>query len=592
MNRRKVRGVANERTPGVTAGMSFRRALDFSPPLLIAALWAFLYLPHIPAAGLVRDELGFLPAWQGSERFIGWIDEPRSFETYFEYQAWVSSMSHIQWRPVSGVLHGLCYWFFGATPWPYHLINLSLFLASVLFIYVALANVLPRSTAILTAAFALVYATAGATVFSSVMMNSNLAALTWSGALYLDSRASPPSRSRNLAVVVLLLLSSLSYEVFIPLFLANAMLRVWRDHWPPWPGLGRLLGSTWPVLLALVLFVAYRVAIAPLVFAGGQPAIEPSLTLATLRYLESIVLGLQEYFVKGFTVSLSSLPNVGALPGVALASIIALLACLAILVRASSAHLARQSTARTPGAVGETGWRRPAPPWLGQLAVVAVLFLAAHMIFAVSDYIPRSTGFETRTQGAMRFVVALLLGLIATGIYAAVRGRVTRQLISVLTFGLAAFLALSNVGQREAWIAAARYNDVLLVKMEGAIRSAGLLEQSRFTFIADLPERFPGQVNGEPIFGETWDIGPALSLAFPNSAIRANVYDVPGTIVLADMAIFHGYWEAPYPFYFYRFNDNQIYTVASSADLSRLIDMGEAGAGLAPGAAEVFGSSL
>ena len=573
--------------------MSFRRALDFSPPLLITAVWALLYVPHIPSAGLVRDELGFVPVWRGSERFMGWLDNPRSFETYFEFQAWVSSLSHIQWRPVSGVLHGLCYWFFGATPWPYHLINLSLFLASVLLIYIALANVLPRPTAILTATFALLYATAGATVFSSVMMNSNLAALMWSGALYLDSRSNPPSRSRNFAVALLLLLSSLSYEVFIPLFLANLMLRVRRDHWLPWPGVRRLIGRTWPVLLALLLFVAYRVAIAPLVFAGvAQSAGLPSPTLAFLRYLESIVLSIQEYFVKAVTISIDALPNAAALRGAALASIIGLLACLAILVKASFAHLPRESTAQARDARPAVAWRRPAPPWLGLLAVVAVLFLAAHSIFAVSDYIPRSFGFESRTQGAIRFVVALLLAVTATGLYALVRGRIARNVVSAVTFGLAAFLALSMVGQREAWIAAARYNDVLLQKMDRAIRNAGLLEHTRFTFIADLPEHFPGQVNGEPIFGETWDIGPALSLAFPDSSIRANVYEERGTIILADMAIFHGYWEAPYPFYFYRFSDDRIYMVASSADLSRIIGMAETEARLPTGAAEALGRSL
>jgi hypothetical protein len=105
-----------------------------SPLALLFGFWMLLYGPYLLFGGFVRDDLGFLTQPRGTERYMGWSDQPRGFENYAEFQSFVSSFPTMTGRPVSAILHGLCYWFLGTTMWPYHLINLVLFFASVWFV--------------------------------------------------------------------------------------------------------------------------------------------------------------------------------------------------------------------------------------------------------------------------------------------------------------------------------------------------------------------------------------------------------------------------------------------------------------------------
>jgi hypothetical protein len=106
-------------------------------------------------------------------------------------------------------MHGICGWTFGTTAWPYHLVNLTLFGTTVLLVFHALTRILPRRVALATACFAIVYPCAAGSVYSSIMMNSNLAGCCWAGSLLI---ATLPGRSlwRGPASAGLLLLSALS----------------------------------------------------------------------------------------------------------------------------------------------------------------------------------------------------------------------------------------------------------------------------------------------------------------------------------------------------------------------------------------------
>jgi hypothetical protein len=142
------------------------------PAVMVAWLWLALYAPYIRSGGFLRDDLGFVTQQRGAARYLGWLDEPRGFASYPEFQQYVSSFPTMTGRPVSALAHGALYWALGSTIWPYHLINLTLFLASVLLVYAAIRVVLSDALAFLTSAFALVYPSAAGTVFSSIMMNS------------------------------------------------------------------------------------------------------------------------------------------------------------------------------------------------------------------------------------------------------------------------------------------------------------------------------------------------------------------------------------------------------------------------------------
>ncbi len=89
---------------------------------------------------------------------------------------------------------------------------------------------------------------------------------------------------------------------------------------------------------------------------------------------------------------------------------------------------------------------------------------------------------------------------------------------------------------------------------------------SAFTLVAQLPAEFPNQINQEPIFGTSWDLSSALSLIYPDIKIDANVLWPPATVVNSDGITIFGYWTAAYPFSFYSYQDDVIYTIASEND--------------------------
>src|SRR5713101_3759808 len=55
--------------------------------------------------------------------------------------------------------------------------------------------------------------------------------------------------------------------------------------------------------------------------------------------------------------------------------------------------------------------------WFYAVAVAAGIYVAANLIFVFSVSIPNSIGFESRTQGGIRFAVALLVAVTAMALY-------------------------------------------------------------------------------------------------------------------------------------------------------------------------------
>ncbi len=549
-----------------------------SPLALLFGFWILLFGPYLLFGGFVRDDLGFLTQPRGTERYMGWLDQPRGFENYAEFELFVASFPTMTGRPVSAILHGLCYWFFATTIWPYHMINLGLFFASVVLVYGAVKNVTSREIAFLTALFALIYPSASGTIFSSIMMNSNLAAVFWSIALYLDStRKEHESNWKDFAVVVALLLSSLSYEAFIPLFMVNILIRLVRivKRNGIKLDLRQLLKDCAPILTAWLLFAAYRGFAERILFENAVSTISaPSLTVLVSRFFQAIALGMKESFVQSLKISVKSLNNLRLLSWPYLLMVFASLAvssfCISSCVGSNSNLSRRWSTLE-----GTTNTCRitriKISPWLYVFSLAILIYVASLFIFVFSSYIPNSLGFESRTQGAVRFAVAFLIAVAAKSFYNLLNHSQLKRIVVLGTIVLFVLFTFSIVGQREAWISAAQYNNALLQKMDGAIRRAKLNEQAAFTFVAELPGTFPNQVNAEPIFGEAWDLGPALSSLYPLSNVRANVYEPFGTTIQQDQVIVGGYWAATYPFYFYRFSDDQIYFINTAEDLSRLI---------------------
>ena len=176
--------------------------LSISWILLIAAFFAIVYGPYIVHGGLLLDDLGF-------------IHPELTHSTYLSYQRELSLFVNMTARPISALLHGVAYWNFGSNAMLFHSVNLGLFLSSIVLFFLAIQRIYSYRLAILAAILAVLYPYSPATSFASIMMNSNLGALFWTLALYLATRT---FSGKPLAIGLLLLISALSYESFVPLF--------------------------------------------------------------------------------------------------------------------------------------------------------------------------------------------------------------------------------------------------------------------------------------------------------------------------------------------------------------------------------------
>ena len=525
--------------------------------LFLIATLAILFGPFVIHGGFLRDDLGLLAY-------------PPRTTTYREYQALMSSQPTMTGRPVSALLHGVCGWTFGTTAWPYHLVNLTLFGATVLLVFHALTRILPRRVALTTACFAIVYPCAAGSVYSSIMLNSNLAGCCWAGSLLI---ATLPGRSlwRGPASAGLLLLSALSYEAFVPLFLTTvlARYRVAPLHGFSWRS---LIAPMIPVVAALFLYGVYHAAIEPVLFGASYSRVSiPEPPELARRLFNAVCWGTKVAGIDSLRITLKSIPYVAALPVATL-----LMPSLWLVVIGShlfNAFSSGPTDAPSPEALPGEGPRATTPvtiPPDARMPLIACLvFLTAQSIFVFSDYTPQSWGFENRTQAGVRFAFAFLVAVWVDRLLR-LPGKANCRWVAVAAIALLGGFFLAMVAQREAWIAAARFNDRTLHRVERAIRAHGLDRGPALTILTSLPASFPGQLNHEPIFGVSWDIGAALSLAFPTIGIRANV-PVPTRTVVSDEGVtIDRTWVATFPFHVYSDESESIQTISSSDEWRRL----------------------
>ena len=539
------------------AAFNARKRLDL---VLLCSAWAVLYAPYIVFGGFVIDDWGY-------------VAKPREFQHYADFQWWFSSLSVATARPVSALLQGFAYWFLGPTPWMHHLVNLGLFGGAILLFYAALANIVACELAFLSTFAALVYPCASGAIFSSLTMNCNLAAISWSGALYLDSMARQ-TRWKDALAIMLLLSSALSYEAFIPLFAANILIRLKRFHSMSWNAIFRA-GA--PVMLTMACFAFYHTTIQAVIFGDSFTRLalplEPGLLVQ--RVYRTFVMGIKVGFLHSLHVSIKALANLTllslpaqlALGALLLLCGVALYRCFSISASVASAPrpvlewwIQRYTTLRIGGI-----------RYLDEFAVGSVLFLFAHIIFILSRYAPTAYGYESRTQISIRFAFGFLLAGMFKIAYDVPVQRFLKWLVAVSAVGLLSLFSLSIVGQREAWIEAARYNARLLTKIDRALQDAHVQEQKAWTLVAEIPQTFPHQINGEPLFQEFWDFGAALALLYPNHTIRANVYRTKKTAAHADRIVIQGYWEAFYPFYFYRFATDRVSQIHTEQEWETIV---------------------
>ncbi|HKO21484.1 MAG TPA: hypothetical protein VJX91_02445 [Candidatus Eisenbacteria bacterium] len=428
-------------------------------------------------------------------------------------------------RPVSALLHGFCYWFLGPRAWSHHTVNLSLFATSVLLTHATLCRTVDRSLAFVACSFFIVYPAASGTVFSAIMMNSNLAAAFWAAAIWVASTREMRPRTTAL-VASLLVASALSYESFVPLFPAVALAG--GTDFGSWNG-RRALRASWPVVIALCGVALYRLVLERAIFGGVLTRASIPHDLAS-RLVSVPLDGARVAFIDSIRISAHALRDLSLAPPIALG----ILACLLIpflLVL----------------------WRSlTGPPGHGRrtlVIVAACVFLMVHFIFLGSEYRPTAHGFESRTQGAIRFGAGFLVASVFLAMTALQKVKLAARVICLGAFLL---FTLGVVGQREAWIAAGRYNREVLGEIDSALRSSDLLGADSLTLVAVLDRKFSASVNGEPTFGTSWDLGPALEVAHPGLKVSANVYTVKRARVDPRGVTLDGSWRANFPFHAFR----------------------------------------
>lgn len=289
-----MKGRVNGDSQKTSFRMNMLERVKHKDVLILVAAWMLLYLPYILFGGLVRDDLGLL------------LTDPSAFKNYFDFQWYMSTNINMTARPVSAILHGVCNWHFGVVAWRYHLVNLALFGGSILFFYLTLRELISRDVALLSALFALVYPCASGTIFSATMMNSNLSAIFWSSASYLLTK---DVRGKYVFTALLLGLSSLSYEAFIPLFIFNAVI-VLLVMKPGGQGRRRLLFDSLPVFAAIAFYALYRGGIEKIIFHTQFSRIMLISPLDALaRFFMSIILGFEIALVESFKISWHALNN-------------------------------------------------------------------------------------------------------------------------------------------------------------------------------------------------------------------------------------------------------------------------------------------
>lgn len=575
MYKRKEPGQGAETHPGDARKVRSMKRID---PLILIAGLIILYGPYVLTGGLLGDDLGLL------------IVRPYLAKSnYLQFQWAISSFHNLTIRPVSAILQGLCLWHFGTTAWAFHLVNLALFGGSLLFFYHAIKNALSRDIALFASLSALVYPCASATVFSSIMMNSNLAGLFWSSSLYVSTR---PFKGKGILVAILLVLSALSYEAFIPLFLLNILFSLVKSNGEKpkkWQGLARAIPVFIAILVAGVYQVFLRKAIFELLFKLGfqdyyskakslsfsKLQIYP-LTDSILRFYHSLILAAKITFFYSLTISKRALSNLGILSPYYLILVILGLGALGFYtyrrIKDSSRDPPHETQYLQRLIERYTTLRITGFPQLDLCATALLVFCCSYFIFVFSEYLPNPFGYGSGTLGGIRYSTALLLAAATTSLYHLFTRKWPKRLVASFFIGLIALFTLSMIGQREGWVAAARYNDSILRHINKALHQNHLDETKLLTLVVERPENFPHQINEEPIFSVPWDIGNALSLANPIMIIHANVYHPQLTYVYNDRIQINNsgppdeVWKAFYPFYFYKFETNKIYPITSEED--------------------------
>ncbi len=519
--------------------------------LFLISLLSILYIPHIFRGGFLLDDLGLLAE---AIRFTG----------YYEFQNFLWNSVTMTARPISAILHGICYWYFESSTWPFHLINLLLFFGSIIIFYLAMKNMVGKNIALLSSIIAIIYPCSSSTIFSSIMMNSNLAAIFWTIALFISTIR---IKFKTLLIAVSLLLSSLSYEVFIPLFILYPLINNFIMSYDRL-SIRRIYSDFLPIIIAITGFIFYRYIIESLLFDTNFSRIKIfSVPIILKKFYYSLVSGFKIIFYETINISINSINNFQDI-SILYITLILLFICTGIFLYKDILIIENSIINKNISS------HRSTVLFINLIIVSLILFIVSHLIFVFSVYKPDIVGFENRTLGGIRFSSSILITMLFFLIYNVLRNEKIKKLFSSLIIGIILLFTISIIGQQRAWAYASDFNNNTINIMNDAIKEQKLINNNgSINIVAKLPKNFPQQINQEPILCSPWGLTSLLTLSNPNMKIDANVLCTEALVSEYKIALNgHGYWEVYYPFWYYDYRKEKLFKISSSFDWYNNLD--------------------
>lgn len=484
--------------------MKIQKSKEIYQIFVLLFLFTVVYAPFIFLGGFVADDLANLFP----------IDSQLS---YFQFQSNFSSGLVMTARPVSALLHGLSNYFLGSNAWQYHLVNLTLFLSSILVFYASIKRLISSDLAFLFALLALVFPCSSASTFTSIMVNSNLAGFFLTAALFASTY---PWRFGVLIVSMLLTLSALSYEAFIPLFIFLPILGIFSSRFDNKNQ--RFIRNILALFIALSAYFLYKKYLESYLFHKGMDRVHIHSWLEFFNKIPSVYSNAYQILFKdSFAVSVNSFKNINYIDYF-LGSAAFLLVTTSVLYSWSALNPIRflrgfKSGSNPPFNDPQMGWQN----YLKYLVPVFLLFLASFALYLFSSYQPNILGYSNRTLGGVRFTSSLLFALIFIFLASLIKNKYVLVAYSILISALIIFLSLSIVGQRKAWIAADLVNQKIVKDFEDVIAADSIQVGKSLTTLFIMPDSFPQEVNGVPLLGATWEVSPLLAQIYKKSEINA-----------------------------------------------------------------------
>lgn len=516
--------------------------------LFLAGVTTTSFILYIKNLGFYSDDWSFLGNFQLSkdQSLFGLIQTATTPNTMM--------------RPMQNFYDALLYWSFGTQPLGYHIVNSCVLIAIALLLYLVLKKLtVPR---VLSLTIALVYILLphyATNRFWYASFQANLSMLFYLLSLYagLTALAHESVRSTQLKIlsIVAMLLSALSYEVILPLFLLNLVL-IWNpvNLFRKTVVINKLVQRR-PSVFMVVIIVALGYVLQFKYLTTTRLGNSSGGSLFDLP--QHIFYVISEAFKTNYITYVVEIPRIMWVISERYLNldIFILGSFLGIGIFWYLYYIISRPDTDFPGRY-----------WMRNLILIGlVVFVLGYAIFFVNDNVAFSpTGIANRVA----FVGALGVALSIVGafgwIYQLVFHRSVAKFLFPATIAvtcMSGFIIINTVSL--FWTDAYKQQHVVLADI---VANVPVIEPETTIFLDGVCP----YVGPATVFETDWDIKGALQLQYNSPSLKANVVS-PRLLVTDDgitTSIYGNNQDYPfYPYgkiYIYNYNTKQLYSVANA----------------------------